>query len=389
MWAVPFSQAGSDMLYRLSVAHMARRVKATSGTDTRLTLVQQRQRLAAAMASFHKAGQKHMPGFMPGDGGLLESDPTAFGAEWDLDLTGGIGDGQGDISADQPETHAIGLPSTFGMEFLVQMDKSALARKERLLREGQLNDALQGIRTGIGYKSLLYRAKVRNASSYRAKLRSFDDVHVADEGVRKHVRQYQQARRAMERLFDVDDEEDARELARFQAKYKDIQKEDLRVSTAVIESFTPGLRNEHSAWFWNISDNEMGEETQWIQDCKTKRFAPGVLRCSSNYFRSPNALAEGVRPQGTLGRGASPCSIRNAMHSEVVRMEGCRVGEVVTAWGYGRARRIRASAGRNVAESARPCSRSVCDGTEREHTVDVSCAGVARSVLKAPNVHVT
>ena len=198
MWVVPFSQAGSDMLYRLSIAHMAHRVKATSGTDTRLTLVQQRQRLAAAMASFHKAGQKHMPGFMPGDGGLLESDPTAFGAEWDLDLTRGIVDSQGDVSADQPETHAIGLPLTFGMEFLMQMDKSALARKEQLLCEGQLNDALQGIRTGIGYKSLLYRAKVRNASSYRAKLHSFDDVHVTDEGIRKHVRQYQQARHAME-----------------------------------------------------------------------------------------------------------------------------------------------------------------------------------------------
>ena len=361
----------SNVLYRLSVAHMARRVRATSGTDTRLTLVQQRQRLASAMASFHKAGQKHMPGLLPGDGGLLESDPTAFGAEWDLDITGGNMDGQEDVSPDQPETHAIGLPSTFGMEFLVQIDKPTLARKERLLHEGQLNDALQGIRTGIGYKSLLYRAKVRNASSYRAKLRSFDDVHVADEGVRKHVRLYQQARRAMERLFDVDDEEDAQALDQFKARYKDIQKEDLRVSTAVIESFTPGVRNEHSAWFWNISDTEMGEETQWIQDCKRHLLAASVLRCSSNNFRSPNALAEGIRPQCTLGRGASPCTIRNGMHSEVVRTEGCRVGEVVTAWGYGRARHIRAPAGRNVAESARSCSRSVCDCTNCENTIDV------------------
>ncbi|PIL28442.1 hypothetical protein GSI_08476 [Ganoderma sinense ZZ0214-1] len=142
-----------------------------------------------------------------------------------------------------------------------------LAKKERHLREGQLNDALQGICTGIGYKSLLYRAKVRNASSYRAKLRSFDDVHVADEGVRKHVRVYQQARRAMERLFDADDADDAQALDAFRARYKDIHREDLRVSTAVIESFTPGVRNEHSAWFWNISDTSSGEEAQWIQDC--------------------------------------------------------------------------------------------------------------------------
>ena len=84
----------------------------------------------------------------------------------------------------------------------------------------------------------------------------------------------------MERLFDLDDEGDARALAQFQSRYKDIRKEDLRVSTAVIESFTPGLRNEHSAWSWNISDTEMGEETQWIQDCKRKLLTTTVLHYS-------------------------------------------------------------------------------------------------------------
>ena len=231
--------------------------------------MQQRQRLASAIASFHNDGKKHIPGYLPGDGGSLESDSMEFGAEWDLEIDG-EGQSEDIIPADRPETHPIGLPSTFGIDFLAQTDRLELAKKERLLREGQLNDALQGIRTGIGYKSLLYRAKVRNASSYRAKLRSFDDVHVADEGVRKHVRIYQQARRAMERLFDVDDDEDVRRLASFKDRYKEIKKEDLRVSTAVIESFTPGLRHEHSAWFWNISDNEMGEETQWIQDCECR-----------------------------------------------------------------------------------------------------------------------
>ncbi|KAI1783692.1 hypothetical protein LXA43DRAFT_977006 [Ganoderma leucocontextum] len=123
------------------------------------------------------------------------------GDVWDGDTalpeqaSAGDGDGEPDLPADRPEAHPIGLPSTFGVEFLAQTDMLDLAKKERQLREGQLNDSLQGIRTGIGYKSLLYRAK----------LRSFDDVHVADEGVHRHVRVYQQARRAMEQLFDADD----------------------------------------------------------------------------------------------------------------------------------------------------------------------------------------
>nr|VWO96150.1 Amino acid permease family protein [Ganoderma boninense] len=250
---------------KLAVAYAARRVNASSGTQTRLSLVQQRQRLASSIAAFHKAGHRHIPGYLPGDGGELGTDPTAFGAEWDEDH-GEPGTSAADLPLDRPEVHPIGLPSTLGIEFLAQMDLLDLAKKERQLREGQLNDALQGIRTGIGYKSLLYRAKVRNASSYRAKLRSFDDIHVADEGVRKHVRVYQQARQAMERLFDADNSADEQALLAFHLRYKEIKKEDLKVSTAAIESFTPGLRNAHSAWFWNVSDTAAGEETQWVQD---------------------------------------------------------------------------------------------------------------------------
>ncbi|KAI1781903.1 hypothetical protein LXA43DRAFT_1105133 [Ganoderma leucocontextum] len=250
---------------KIAVAHTARHVKATSGSQTRLSLVQQRQCLASAIAAFHKAGKRHMPNCLPGDGGHIAADLTHFGAEWD-EREDADAEAVPDLPADTPEVHPIGLPSTFGIEFLAQMNMLELAKKERQLREGQLNDALQGIRTGIGYKSLLYRSKVRNASSYRAKLRSFDDVHVADEGVRKHVRVYQHSRQVMERLFDPDDPEDVRGLAEFRTRYREIRKEDLRVSTAVLESFTLGLRNEHSAWFWNISDTRAGEETQWIQD---------------------------------------------------------------------------------------------------------------------------
>uniref|UniRef100_A0A5K1K6H8 Cell surface hydrophobicity-associated protein n=1 Tax=Ganoderma boninense TaxID=34458 RepID=A0A5K1K6H8_9APHY len=257
---------------KLLVAYAARQVKATSGSQTRLSLIQQRQRLASSIAAFHKAGQKHMPGHLPGDGGEMMEDLTAFGSEWDEE-TGDRADGETDIPLNRPETHPLGLPSTFGIEFLSQTGMLELAKKERQLREGQLNDALQGIRTGIGYKSLLYRSRVRNASSYRAKLRSFDDVHVADEGVRKHVRVYNQARRAIQRLFDPNSPADVIALRAFQDRYKEIQKQDLRASTAVLESFTPGLRNEHSAWFWNVSDTPSGEDSQWMQDCTYDRIA--------------------------------------------------------------------------------------------------------------------
>lgn len=79
-----------------------------------------------------------------------------------------------------------------------------------------------------------------------------------------------QSRAAMERLFDIHDEEDQRALDTFRARYLEIKKEDLKASTAVLEAFTPGLRDLHSAWFWNVSDTETGESSSWTQDCKCR-----------------------------------------------------------------------------------------------------------------------
>ncbi|KAI0739707.1 hypothetical protein C8Q80DRAFT_1111992 [Daedaleopsis nitida] len=185
------------------------------------------------------------------NGAAIETD---LGSGWDAEDLKGDSTGPSEVDSDdqiQPELQPIALPSTLGERFIRQHCLWDLATKERQLREGHMNDALQGIRTGIGYKSLLYRTKIRKAPSYRSRLRSFDDIHVAEEGVRKHVRLYMQSRAAAERLFDTQDPDDLRERTSFQAKYKAIVKEDLRVETAVIESFTQGVRNISTAWFWH------------------------------------------------------------------------------------------------------------------------------------------
>ncbi|PIL25832.1 hypothetical protein GSI_11585 [Ganoderma sinense ZZ0214-1] len=260
---------------KLAVAYSARRLKAVGATQTRLSLVQQRQKLRKDIGVFNKESATHLglqgsPEFLP------ESvDLGSLGAEWDSfaatdnpatgDVETGVDEGP-DFS--QPERLALILPSTLGPDFLRRHDLLHLACTERLLREGQMNDALQAIRTGIGYKSLLYRTKVRHAPTYRAKLRSFDDTHIADEGVRKHVRIYTQARAAMEKLFDPADGGDTELRTRFRENYKEIKKDDLRATTAVLESFTPGLRNIHAAWFWNIADTSIGADSQWMKESR-------------------------------------------------------------------------------------------------------------------------
>ena len=170
----------------------------------------------------------------------------------------------------EPETHPLALPSMLGIAFLRQRGLLDLATKERQLRAGQMNDALQGIRTAIGYKSLLYRTKVRKASSYRNKLRSFDEIRITDDSLMKHVQVYMQARKVTHRLFDDSAGEDAdgTSAEEFFSRYKEIRREDLRVNTAVLEQFTHGLRDIHASWIWHIEDTEQGHGADWLQDCE-------------------------------------------------------------------------------------------------------------------------
>ncbi|KAI0712611.1 hypothetical protein C8Q76DRAFT_622017, partial [Earliella scabrosa] len=249
-----------------NVAFAARTLSLSTDGKNRLSLAQQRQKLTAAIASFHRAAKAHLPSGLLGGTVNLAVDPTDLGAEWD-----GIGESEPapDSSTTEddalaPEHQALALPSTLGLLFLQSHDRFHLAVKERELRQGQMNDALQGIRTAIGYKSLLYRTKIRKAPSYRAKLRSFDEVHVADESVRKHVRVYMQARKALERLYDVTRAEEVQERDAVLAKYRPIAKSDLRVETAIIEAFTRGLRDKESAWFWHVEDTDAAKGSGWM-----------------------------------------------------------------------------------------------------------------------------
>ncbi|TBU22471.1 hypothetical protein BD311DRAFT_676027, partial [Dichomitus squalens] len=112
----------------------------------------------------------------------------------------------------------------------------------------------------IGYKSLLYRTKVRAAPSYKLQLRSYDDIHVVDDGVRKHVKIYSNARRAIQHLYDINNTNDRRALKDILQKYRAIKPEDLRAYTAILEAFTPGLCGQHASWLWHIEDNSAGRD---------------------------------------------------------------------------------------------------------------------------------
>ena len=247
------------------MAFSARQTQRADGDAARVTLSDQRLKLAKAIRTFHTAGKRHVG---PNALSVDAEDRTLFGEEWDF--AGELSSTQTSAAMDplQPENHPLALPSTLGLTYLAQHRILHLAGKELLLREGQLNDCLQAIRTGIGFKSMLFRKKVRGASSTRAKLRSFDEVHLADDGIRKHVRIYMQARNAALQLFDRRDSKERVARDAFLSKYKTISNDDLKASTTVLEAFTPGLRNKPEAWFWSVKADNGATDAAWMRDCE-------------------------------------------------------------------------------------------------------------------------
>ncbi|KAH9925041.1 uncharacterized protein BXZ73DRAFT_50185 [Epithele typhae] len=234
---------------QLSVAHAARIKPADASGKAELALATQRQKLERGIREFNAAAARFIPGSL-----FLKDWATIYdGSEWtalfeeDLapQLPGVEGEGR-------PEKIPLFLPSTFGADYLLKNRLKNLAKKEADLRMAEMNDSLHAIRVGIGYKSYLYFAKVRNASSTRARLRSFDDVNAAERNVAKHTRNYMQSRDA---FFKVSFALSKEEQERKKRLYKPVKKEDLGVNTAIAEPFTRGLRNWHASWIWTFSDD--------------------------------------------------------------------------------------------------------------------------------------
>lgn len=286
------------MLDRLEVAFLARKTGVESDSKSRLNLVQARQKLRNAIAKFHKDSRTHLPSSVFVSGLDVVNDDD-IGEEWynieDEDEEDGIID-DGDPS--QPEKQAIAMPSTLGYPYLKSHNLESLAEKEVTLRIGEMNDAVRAVRAGIAYKSYIYYAKVRNASSTRARLRSYDDVRLTDASTNKHVRIYVHARNALQSLFDQTKKASKKKLNKLLEKYPCITKADLKVNTTLIEPFTHGLRNLHASWIWKLGVGDGVDESQWLRDCKPHLSCKALI--SDGTCSTPLDVASSLRAGTTV-----------------------------------------------------------------------------------------
>ncbi|KAH9033011.1 hypothetical protein EDB85DRAFT_1864729 [Lactarius pseudohatsudake] len=150
------------------------------------------------------------------------------------------------------------LPSTLGAEWCILHGVRSLAIKEAKLRYAQANDSIHRMRLALGFKSALFRTKVRGARSQKTKTRAWTAVDNVETTVHQHARNYGMARDAYIKVQQVSD--GSLELPQLHAT-------DLRVKTAILGAAEVGQRNTQLPWIWSFGFSNM-EGEGWFDECK-------------------------------------------------------------------------------------------------------------------------
>lgn len=224
----------------------------------RLEVAKRRERLQARIETFNRTGLTHLRHAedieeIPDNIAVL--DDEASDDEEDPFLPSAT-----ELFTGEPELRPLFMPSTLGYENCTRLNLQKVADKEIALRKGQANDALDGLRSGIGEKSFRYRQQLRHAKGKIQSTRARSAIHTVGRELNYHRRVYGFARRALIAL-GAESEEDSEQ-------YKPVLLRDLQTSTIIFNLNAPGQRNNRLAWFWSAL--VLGEEAEedLLTECK-------------------------------------------------------------------------------------------------------------------------
>ncbi|KAJ6543299.1 hypothetical protein B0H10DRAFT_1854422, partial [Mycena sp. CBHHK59/15] len=147
------------------------------------------------------------------------------------------------------ENIRLSLPSSPKAKHMGAEQYKDLCRQEATLHEGQINDALQGLRIALGEKAWMLRNNVRDASGGKDKLHAWSGVTKKSKDVRKHLKIYNHAYSALQHMGQGE-------------KWKPITKTDLNMKGDMIEVNCTGQRAHTLAWFWRLEDSPASDEIQ-------------------------------------------------------------------------------------------------------------------------------
>jgi hypothetical protein len=226
--------------------------------NQKLELLKRRERIQSRIDTFHAKAPLYLTDV---ELNIERNDWIADDADDVDDVDDDPFTSQVDSMSDQVDAECLPilLPSTIGWENCMDADLSEIIEKELTLRQGQANDALQGVRMALGKKSFLFRTRLRQSTSKVQKLRSWTDIGLVEAGVRHQAKVYRKARRALMALGASED---------IMKRYQMLKKEDLRVSTVVVDLNARGQRNAKLAWFWSMDVEGDSSKDALMTECE-------------------------------------------------------------------------------------------------------------------------
>lgn len=159
-------------------------------------------------------------------------------------------DSGGNENVIQPERRPVILPSTH------ILDNEALCQEELKLRIKQATRYLAAIREAVAEKSFQYTHVMRSAPSQGVRTRSRGVIAKNNDRIAFSCRIYARAREAMIRLRADDNT-----LIRF----RNLLKEDVSASTAILNPNIPGSSNRRLSWIWQTGPSASGPDT--MREC--------------------------------------------------------------------------------------------------------------------------
>ncbi|KAG1871356.1 hypothetical protein DFJ58DRAFT_713869 [Suillus subalutaceus] len=151
----------------------------------------------------------------------------------------------------KPEKVVIPMPSNMGPARCAELGVADLIHQEVTLREGQANDALHSIRVHLADKAIIFRKTVRVAKSQATSTRAWAQVHSVDRAVSLNASIYSKCRS---------------QLGKLGADIGLLEREDLKVSTAVADPNARGQRNNQLAWFWSMDVEGDSDSSDWLNE---------------------------------------------------------------------------------------------------------------------------
>jgi hypothetical protein len=90
-------------------------------------------------------------------------------------------------------------------------------------------------------------------------------------------------------------------------RYKVLERQDLKIDTAVIAPDVRGQRNKSLPWFWSMDVRRDADVGAWMTDCKRILVMHALMDAQKKLFicSLSGALAESESPKGTVDRRAS------------------------------------------------------------------------------------